>query len=132
MTESVPVTKRKIADVVATLDASPSLERRKRIALSSNDLTASVPAAYRPWHLPDWLARLSTFKISLLVVLMSLMYIFVYIATWFGKPIELDAVKCSQHGWRNTAENTLQCPTCQARLHVPETPESNGASSLGT
>ena len=50
-------------------------------------------ARYRPWEQKDLLSRLRTFKPR----------------TWFGKPLQVNAVSCARHGWINSGPDTLKC-----------------------
>lgn len=51
------------------------------------------PARYRPWEQKDLLNRLKTFRPR----------------SWFGRPLQVNAISCARHGWINSGPDTLKC-----------------------
>ncbi|KAL0032405.1 hypothetical protein WJX79_009776 [Trebouxia sp. C0005] len=64
------------------------------------------PARYRPWEQKDLLNRLKTFKPR----------------SWFGRPLQVNAVSCARHGWINSAPDTLKCEFCGECMDLPFRP----------
>jgi hypothetical protein len=42
------------------------------------------------------------------------------IYTWFGKHPLISMIECAKRGWFNTADNTLECSDCPAKVTVTE------------
>ncbi|KAF8339592.1 C3HC zinc finger-like-domain-containing protein [Cantharellus anzutake] len=93
---------------------SPQLERSSSHPGSTQPSThphISLPQAltsrppYRPTSTPDFLNRLSTFKLS----------------TYRDKPRPINAVAAAKCGWKNDGQNRLVCENCNAAWVVGQT-----------
>eukprot|EP00049_Salpingoeca_infusionum_P005209 m.89312 g.89312 ORF g.89312 m.89312 type:complete len:517 (+) comp12890_c0_seq1:91-1641(+) len=75
---------------------------------TSATATATTPAAAtekkklscNPGSHEQYIGRVDTFKLT----------------TWFSKP-DLSPLECARFGWRNSAEDILECVTCKERIN---------------
>lgn len=65
--------------------------------------TTAKESKGRVWDRSDFFCRLHTFRP----------------ATWFCKPAPLNPIQCARRGWTNTANDTLTCEFCLAKVIAP-------------
>ena len=87
------------------LETTMPLHYRKEDLLKSR-IDDSAEHLVRPWNYVDFLRRLRSFRS----------------AHWFAKYNIISPLECARYGWTNTANDTLTCLSCHAKiLHDPVT-----------